>query len=580
MLNINDLQYTKDFLNKIFYSLEGDEYIRICKLPNKREEENPNKFTIPLIKKYNSIDDIIDGLEDDFNKKSIYFKERYFQLQTVKGIDGNGTKSSRNYQYCIGFDIDLCDNTTYTKEEIHSFRETNDKRYKEEMHKLLQKILKVTKEVGFYSHYILSSGFGFQIFQLIQKTNDFEKVEETTKAIYNLLVDKGLKVDDKALSPTQLLRIPYTFNNKVAKNKPFVNVVINNINGINKDGVINKQNDNFHRKSINSLYNTFVKAKIKDTSYQRIDCMATLKVVEGKCGKNELLEQLIINGSGEDRKRTYDFVNIIVYLRFKKVEYDCIVDIIKNWASKSNYDKATTENIDYVYYKQHNYVGLTKEEEKEFLSIGGSYSYSDFNFEDDKAQYGLIEVNQKLGNRNKEGMIMNENELFIYNVLAHKRNIPLTVNDILYLITDENQIPIIKERTVKKALDGLIEKGFVEKVGKKYNINESSKTKYLTFSYFINLAVIWHKITLKEMRFYVYLRAKQQQKVDEGKVKGNELKYISMDEMAKDIGIKDRKWIEGVLKKFVALHIIDRMKVQLKDENNRYKYTYDYYLNK
>lgn len=531
-------EQTKEFLNYIFYNLDDDEYIRMCSF---KTEKNCNK-PIPFIQKLESVDKVMEALDKLKQEKRIYYNDIYFQLQSYNGV--NGLASSRKYVYCIGFDIDLADNCFYSKKELHEMKMINDDRYFQEMEQLKQKIFNVLKEINFYTHYIVSSGFGFHIYHLLEKTDNFDKVEEVTHEIYKRICSKGLVVDKKALSKTQILRIINTYNCKISKNKASVNLVVNNVFDTN-----NNQSKNFYRSNINTLYNTFILNKkkkeeieIHEEAKELLNTTGT-KVISKTEKKNVYLEKIMLEGSPKGKGvRNKDKVNLIVYLKYKRVAYSDIVDIMKKWAKLSNY-KITDKDIKDIYNKNYKYIELTEDEIP--LYYIGRGEVSDFNYSDDEE---LIEFETKLYKKG-EGIMISGKAIFVYNILYMCKHTSLTIENILECATNNKTKKVaLSERDVSKALKELISKDLVvfkkgnsrlkQKDKFKYNSDvDKRKVKTIQVSSLINEFVIRDIINFEELRFYIYLRIIQRKMVEDGKCFGNELKYLNQEKMAENFGV-------------------------------------------
>lgn len=81
-------------------------------------------------------------------------------------------------------------------------------------------IINIFKKAGLYYHMLVSSGNGYHVYIQTSRTKDIEKLIDLNKAL-----GKRVGADIQALSSTQILRVPATFNFKDAEHKKSVSLM-------------------------------------------------------------------------------------------------------------------------------------------------------------------------------------------------------------------------------------------------------------------------------------------------------------------------------------------------------------------
>lgn len=171
-----------DFFKLLFDDLQENEFIRIAGF-NETDDLKPGFF--------NNVDDAIDYC----NKHKHHFNI-YTNLSTTNGKSGEVENLIR--RRVLAFDFD--------KKDLGQ-----DFNHKD--------IVRIFKENGIYYHAIISSGHGYHVYVLINDSDNINKIIEVNSSLANIL-----KADPFAVKPTQILRVPFTYNLKNCK-KEQVNLI-------------------------------------------------------------------------------------------------------------------------------------------------------------------------------------------------------------------------------------------------------------------------------------------------------------------------------------------------------------------
>lgn len=167
-------------------ALAEDEYIRMVLI---RKDEQ----TIVIPKYVRTVDEFI-----AIAKRYRFTHDVYSQIATNRGID-DGTTDQQYRRKVLFLDFDLKD--------APEIAELSDG--KERVRAVLDRIQ--SKMPKLFVHCIVDSGHGYHCYISIEETDDITKIAEINKALV-LLVG----ADVKAASPTQISRVPSTFNHKTA----------------------------------------------------------------------------------------------------------------------------------------------------------------------------------------------------------------------------------------------------------------------------------------------------------------------------------------------------------------------------
>lgn len=441
-------------------------------------------------KTFNSIDKI-----DNEFKEMIDATNLYFNLDTT---NGNGGKVENLLKRTvIGLDIDKKDSEN--KELDHT------------------EIIKRFKELGIWYHAIVDSGNGYHVYIAIEPTKEINRVNIITKEIA-----RRVGADMQATLKTQLLRIPYTINKKQDKEKKYVKIIKM------------YDLDTVKRYNLNSLE---TKLRRKPKAIKELKPKEILKYrISSKC-----IEEIIKNGSKEG-SRYSDLKKIVVVLRENNVDVMEILEIAKKWASKCTpvYDDNLEYRLNHIYTNL-KYVKL----ECKTCKIKCFKE----NCIENEIEGEIITISEKEAKRlkmnNKKGVnLMGGNELLVLGILKNNMD-GLTVDqllkEILYIDkTTGERIQVLSEKTLRLALNNLIEMGLITKSNHKkiiYKVKNTKTKVELTYkiSYAATYEVVKGHITTDELRLYTYIRYLHhiENKSKFNLLSGN-LFQINQEQLAKD----------------------------------------------
>ena len=165
----------------------------------------------------------------------------------------------------------------------------------------------------------------------------------------------------------------------------------------------------------------------------------------------------------------------------------------------------------------------------------------------------------------------------------NNKNIFLTRDKILKLITDRKRKEVVfSEKTLITILKGLIDKEYIEvnkgnkRVGVQdtYKLTDKKVNELTSFkiTYFINLAVIWGRITPEELKCYIKMRYLHNKLVVDGKAHGN-IFSITLEELAANLDVTKMR-VSQMIENLYSNNILDRREVPLKEDMNRFYYEY------
>lgn len=546
-------------------------------IKNNKDKENIIKFYSNLFKgidfeqeeirislNYGKNDDIRCHSFEEVAQTIIRFRESYnltFNIATLKKGSENSTEQDLAYKYCMVFDFDV-DKDDRFKPIIEDMKSkgVDDKTINK---KILGELLKLVKGKGI--DYIISSGHGYHMYKLINKT---DKIKETTNI--NKIFGKILGSDDKACLTTQIMRCPYSYNMKDKNNYRKVNVVI-------------EPKKNFTRRDIE--YYIIDKDETKD-EYDRYDEMVS-EITEIEVSQDYIdsrkyicLEEQLKNGTPVGNRH---FTLIDLVFKFKEEGYTLneIKDFIEDWAYKSGnfeikdgeveklynewrFDKPKyqpclgcsnypnckinknpkrkkrvfnkpfnipkTETNENVFIEQETLrEGIDLDMEGlEFLIL--SVMLSDKKDKEDREINGLVLANQICEPHKEEG---------IYGMYRKEINKALTPVD-----KDE---PFKGDNAIRGALENLVNRGFIKKknINKKLKLGDfyyltpkaTTNKSTLEISYFAVLRCIEKKIQPIDLKLYYLMRHIQHKRMTEEK---ETLKFrgcylqITLEDLAKE----------------------------------------------
>lgn len=460
---IDILYQRKKFFKIIFPKLNNEEYIRLF-----QKKDDKSKVTF-----WHDVDDMNNYIERyKFNTNT------YYSLATTNGQGGSTTDII--HRYCIGLDFDKkLDNSLDSKEIMFRF-----------------------KKIGLWYHALIDSGHGYHVYICIQKTSDIKKVIQVTKELGNLL-----EADYNAELPTQILRVPYTYNLKNNKCKQ-----VNIIHMFDKNTI--------KPYEINNLYNRFITINKINNSDRNIQYAI----------KNTKMPPCIINilkGVNEG-DRNWCLKRLISYFKlygYNKNESYIMIEEWNNKCSPPVLNKELQYQFNYIWVKPYKCFGCKT---NDIIILNQIHKYcnkdicSNRNKNDNIEESIQIEykIFRKIESpRRKKGMQISGNELLILMILKYNEK-GLHTNELLRELTYKKK-QYINKITLNKYLQKLVD----EKLISKYNGNKRTKEenlykicpirtddfKKVNISFFCILGVLKNEISSEDLKIYCYIKYRLQQ---------------------------------------------------------------------
>lgn len=484
-------------------NLKNNEYITVF-------QNDKNKVAQPL-QHFNNIDDLVSFT---VRKNNIYLNT-YFNLTTTDGQ----ARAKENLQkaYCLGFDFD--------KDKLGNNCNIN----------YIQEQFKKNK---LWYNALIGSGHGYHAYIFIEPTSDIDLVVEVSKKITELLgADMG------ATKPTQILRIPYTYNVKEEADKKLVTLIY--------------LDKNTKRKDINKMANRLLKNGIENTENKK-----TEYVINNTNIPNCII-RILREGSLEG-SRNSDLQKIIIALRLRNKSFETISNVVEEWNSK-NSKKLSKNELEYqtkYIYDNLKYTDLGCKECKNKDNCWDR-TVSSFDFPSDYKVFKLTETTTKyLKKSSRKGIkTMNGNQLLLYSILmCHSDG--LYRDEIIKELSYKNKkLKIdrvaLSKNTLTKTLKELEENSFisVETVDRKklYKPKETRNKVELTYdiSFGATFECVKGFISTEELRLYNYMRYlhNKEQRENPKALKGNILQ-VNQSDLAKALGVTQQrisKMIESLL---------------------------------
>lgn len=533
-MNNLDKQYQlKKFLKLIYRDIEEGEHIRLYQNNTHKGETGYQDINY-----FNDVDDVVSFVDNKHR-----YLNTYFQLATTNGE--NGKADNLLYRYCLGFDFD--------KKDLGE-----DFNHKD--------VLNLFKSAKLHYHALIDTGNGYHVYVCINRTNDLDKVNEVQKALC-----EKLGADINAIKPTQLLRVPYTYNIKGSKKKLVKIVYMEDRHDITPYDIDFLYAKNCNNSVENNSSDTNIKWTINNTNIP-------------KC-----IEAILLNGSIEGNREA-DLQKIVVSLRQRNKSLSEIQHICKEWADKSNFNDNLAYRVDWI-YNNLSYVSMNCKD-CQYRNDCYNMVVSDFKFDDDYDIFILEnKLNKQLKNSNRKGAkTMNGNELLIVNVL--KNNIDgLYKSEIVRKITYKKKCRL-SNKTLIETLTSLEDKGIISviKANRKlgvesfYTINpiRAKEEEKVMVSYLATSMCICRLITPTELQLYHYMRYlhNKEQQENPKALKGN-LFQINQKDLAKAFYGNDKSDSQSNISKMInnllECHILDIWE-RNPSKNNGFEY-YIYKLN-
>lgn len=451
----NQEQQQKDFFNLIFADKPQNQYITIVA---------KSKDEVITQKHFKSIRRAL-----DYANKVKYYQDVYFSLGVTDG-EGRATENivSRNI---IAFDFDKKDlGAEFNYKDINQLGQKN----------------------GIYFHALIDSGNGFHAYVLVERAEELQKLLDTNK----VLAEK-LGADSQAVSPTQILRIPFTFNHKNEKKKPVNTVYI-------ADKIIENNLDKLHQRLV---YNT----NLDSTNLKYLATGKLPPCIEG------------LLAGVEEGERDFFLGRLTTYLKKTNYGKSKAQSLVQEWNERNNppLNKGTLEyHFDYYWDKDYKLSGCSCDDDgiQELIN-----RYCDKYSCNKKDQYErvyttkLVEVEYeyKLLEKIKpkgSGKVLSGNHLAVIGILKNKGELDSNTlqKKLVSIITGK---ACMSKPTYLKVMSELEEMGLIEvKKGKgtipnKYKIKNIKhlESEKLVISYHATQRFVDGAIGSSAFRIYCYL---------------------------------------------------------------------------
>ena len=479
---------------------------------------------------FNNIDDFIMYIA---NSKKTSYCETYFNLYTT---EGQVRKTEYIKTACfIGLDFDKKDfeakgielNIDYIQSKFH--------------------------EMGLFYNLLVNSGNGIHVYIYIEPTQDIDLVVKVAKQIAN-----RTGADTNACKPTQLLRVPFTFNNKQLSE------------GIKKPVVLIHMDESPMRKDINKIAKKLFR---KETGTNK-----TLKITNGCMKINDLTTIPIEKSISRHEELLWLYGKL---LQFNTTQGQIMVALEK-FQELNN-----LEDFDYQ-------VKWLKENAKAVSPCSGcKYKGKCWSYEENREQLetDLILSNSILKKSSKKGAkknMLSGNELLVYGVIYIQQNI--TIEGLVKEFTYEKEVSEVKQclsdKTIRRCLKSMEEKGIVlvTKEGNK-NIYSLKKPRRLLKDQKVLLSSgalyerIKGEINEAEFQLYCFMKYLQWEQRSLNKINSNFKLKMTQKEIASLYGISvtecNRHIQKLKRKKYISIADEDRHKSS-KNGYDYFTYTLNY----
>ena len=470
-------------------------------------------------KSFNNIDDIILYLRGN---KQVQYCETYFNLHT--SINGNRKTEDMGTAVAIGLDYDKKD-----------FPEGVD---------IIDYVQGQFKKFHLFYNIVVDTSHGYHFYILLQPTKDIELITQVTKQIAELT-----GADTKASKPTQLLRIPYTYNNKKLNEGERKLVKLVNI-----DSKYQRKNINILAKRIFKYTNNSNKTNktFKGTTCQRIEELTTEKCSNRHDNLLWLYGKLLQLGNTEGQIQ----IKLQQFQDLNKLEdYEYQI----KWLKENGKPISSCSSCKY------------KNECKRYIE-------SDFEYQEGER---VIQTNEKILSKCKKkgARQMNGNEIVIYGILK-LFNKPLSKEDLLEEITYRNKKKEVinramSDKTLRENLKTMEEKNIIisETVNRKkyYKLGRERTQQELNLE--VRASVVYDVVkgylTQEELQFYCFLRYLQhEQRRLTPQIGGNKF-IMTQEEISKKYGVT-RQYVNELIQE------LDRKKYIRIEKTNSNNNSYDY----
>ena len=285
---LNDL---RDYFNLVYpIKLQGNEFIRIVMI------DSGDKARCKYI---NTFDEFIEVVERHKNNWNLFAT-----ISTVRGRRSAKTEDMLTRQVLF-VDVDKKDFPEYKDYEDFAKH--------------------ISERLNLFCHMVVDSGNGYHLYYAIEPTTNTEEVTEINRRII-----KVLGADEKAGSPTQIMRIPTTFNLKDLSQPKLVNMFVNSLD-----------NGNFKPHKL-----SYVKRVLRDAerkAKKQEDCQGRLQALVKRSSK-QCIGKMLVEGAPKGH-RNFCLGYIATDFKQKGFNYEKAKELIVAWNEKCNPPKNEAEAI-------------------------------------------------------------------------------------------------------------------------------------------------------------------------------------------------------------------------------------------
>lgn len=489
--------------------------------------KNSKTGVMEKTKAFNNIDDFIMYIA---NSRRTSYCETYFNLYTSEN-DQRKTEYIKTACF-IGLDFDRKDfevkgielNIDYIQSKFH--------------------------ELGLFYNLLVNSGNGIHVYIYIEPTQDVDLVVKVAKQIAN-----RTGADINACKPTQLLRVPFTFNNKQLSE------------GIKKPVVLIHADESPMRKDINKIAKKLFRTEAKT--------IKTLKITNGCMKMNDLTTIPIEKGISRHEELLWLYGKLLQFNTTQgQIEVAC--------------DKFQELNNLEDYEVQMKWL---KENAKAVSPCGGcKYKDDCHNYEEirEQKETDLVLSNTFLKKSCKKGAkknMLKSNEILIYGIIYIQQRISIEGLIKEFTVKDRKTKEVkqfLSERTIRTCLKSMEEKGIVlvSKNGNK-NVYSLKKPRRILEDQKIILssAAIYERIKEKiseaEFQLYCFMKYLQWEQRNLNKINSNFKLKMTQKELASLYGITPEncnRLIQGLLDgKYISIAEED---IHKSSKNGYEYYTY------
>lgn len=523
------------FFNTLYHNFNSqDESIRIV------SSSQDGLFNSPIY--FNSINKLCSYVDNDMN---VCGRNTYFSLATTDGLGGKTENLKRRYFLAFDFDEkELGDNCNKTE------------------------ILNRFRNIGVFYNCIVSSGHGFHVYVLIEPTDNIQLVNKVEKAIASLV-----GADMNAVKPTQLLRIPFTYNVKESVKK----VVLIHLDK-EDDKVTIKRDDEvkinkINRRSIEWYSNKFMPSENSGKTH--------IEYVLQSTELPECISNMLKDGSKEGTRES-DLCNLVVILRKRNKSLSEVQLIAKEWGIKSNFNDNLEYRVKHIYNNMQWCMKCSecslKGKCNSWIKVVYARDENDVVIDMPEKHMSKIKVSKR-----KDAKVMEANDLLVYSVLKFykKYSEGLFRDELVEAITyddGETKHVALSNKTLSSTLNNLEKNGFIEvstssdrrKFYKVVDV-KASKDFIYSISFSATVKCLEGKITAEELKLFNYMRyihnkAKRENPEQD---KGDSFQ-VNQELLAKDLGLTQSR-VAQMIKKLVGVKML-MIYYRAKSKSNGFNY--------